>query len=288
MKKKVIRILGKRTGIGNQIQFIPFILLLKKDYIVCSDSTVFEELGVELAENQTADINLTVFSYNYKNFWKERLKYKGKFYGFKYRIKRRHIGFGYNKAMSFDENMHEIDNNIKLYNNFFNASIQNVDYKIDGWKPEKNLVIIGISLKKEKAIPADVWHEIINEVEKRGFEVKTIDGKIGSRHINTPTISDLKKTLSKATYYIGTDSGVSHLADVLGIPSLIMFGATSMPKNKPYQEGNVSFSQNLPCSPCYDWGRVKCNINYQCMKFPVDKVMEQFDILVQNNKKTGT
>ena len=273
--KKVVKVLGKRTGLGNQIQFIPIIRELQKYYTVCSDSKVFSSLGLDIEEEQKADIHITVFGYDHQKLWKERLANKGTFYGFKYRIKKRHIGIGYDKSIRFDEGISEIDNNVRLFEYCFNKKIENFRFHLDGWKPEKNLVIAGISPKEEKTLPFTVWRIVLRKLMDKGFDVLTVDKDIGVNYVKTPDLAKLKETLSRASYYIGTDSGVMHLADILGVPSLIMFGSTSIIKNQPYNRGKV-ITRNLSCSPCFDWGRINCQINYECMKFNHMDIVNSF------------
>ncbi len=170
---------------------------------------------------------------------------------------------------------------MRLFEHCFSDSLQSFNYKIQGWNPEKNLVIAGISPKKEKTLPINIWKNVIKEIEKTGFKVKTVDHDIGESHIHTPTIAHLKDELSKAQFFIGTDSGVAHLADILGIPSLIMFGSTSIAKNKPYQKKSIVMSRKLGCSPCFDWGRINCKINYDCMNFEFNQIMKNFNKLIK-------
>lgn len=280
---ETIKIIGKRTGLGNQIQFIPIIQQLQKEYIVCSDSEVYSELGVITEPEKIADINMVVFGYNHEKLFRERLRQKGKFYGFKYRIKKKHIGVGYTKAIKFDEYQHEIDNNIRLYNYCFKKDIVNVPYQLEGWRPEAKTIVIGISPKQEKTLPHEVWQGIVLELRNMGYRVLIVDKDIGVEgYVKTTRLSDLKKVLSKAQYYIGTDSGVMHLADILGIPCLIMFGSTSIVKNQPYNGKSIVYSLNLECSPCFDWGRVNCPINFKCMDFTVEEILAKFKELCQN------
>ena len=283
MRKK-INILGKRTGLGNQIQFIPIIKLLQKDFDVASDSSVFYQLGVlEQKEFLKADINITVFGYNHEKFWKERRKRSGRFYGFKYRIKGKNIGFGYTKSIRFNNNIHETQNNLNLYNYCFEKQIGKIDFSLPGKHPEAKTIVIAISPKKEKTLPDATWKAVISILKKQGYKVLVVDHNPGvQEHIKTPGLTDLKETLSRAQFYIGTDSGVMHLADILGIPSLIIFGSTSIIKNGPLYPASRIITKKLSCSPCFDWGRINCKIDYECMKFDASEIVHSFNTLVAN------
>jgi len=282
--RKKINILGKRTGLGNQIQFIPIVNMLLKEYEIASDSDVFYQLGI-LKNNQfrKADINITVFGYNHKKLWTERKKRSGKFYGFKYRIKGKHIGLGYSKSLAFDENVHETINNLNLYNYCFGKQAGKIDFTLPGRHPEAKTIVIAISPKKEKTLPDATWRTVISILKNQGYKVLVVDHNPGVReYIQTPSLKDLKETLSRAEFYIGTDSGVMHLADILGIPSLVVFGSTSIKKNGPLHPASRTITKNLTCSPCFDWGRINCKIDYECMKFDASEIVHSFNTLIAN------
>jgi len=51
----------------------------------------------------------------------------------------------------------------------------------------------------------------------------------GVAWIVEPSLPALAGALSRATVYLGNDSGVSHLAAALGIPSVILFAGANLP-----------------------------------------------------------
>ncbi len=276
---KTVKILAKKSGLGNQIQFIPVIRELQKEYEVWSDSAILRDLGVvpNYSNDKKADYYFTVFHYNHSWFWDELKKYKGRIAGFKYRIKGRHIGLGYHKSLRFNESKSEVDNNLDLYNHVLGKTLKEIPFRLEGKDPEKGKVIFGISPKAHKTVPKNTWIELKGKLEKDGYKVCTLDHDLGlGNHIQTPSLADLKNELCKAEYYIGTDSGVMHLADILEIPTVIVFGSTSILKNRPIYKKSVVLDKNLPCAPCYDWGRVDCKINYLCMKMGADEIYEGF------------
>lgn len=276
-----IKIIGKNTGLGNQIQFIPFINELKKNHEVITDSPVFHELGIlEKPSTEWGEINIVLFGYSYKKFWKVKQAGTGKFVGFKYRIKKKHIGLGYHKSFRFNESLSEVENNKILYNKVFNGKIEKVNFAIPGKQSIENRVVIGISPKQEKTLQFNLWQTIIEKLKNKGFEVVVVDHNIGAEeYVPTKRLRDLKATIGSAQYYLGTDSGPMHLADILGIPSLVLFGSTDILKNDPQLAQSITFSRNLECSPCFDWGRVNCPINFACMDFSIDDIMMKFDEL---------
>ncbi len=57
--------------------------------------------------------------------------------------------------------------------------------------------------------------------------------------------------LKKAKAFVGVDSGISHLACYLGIPSYVFFGPTDPLVWKPIGINYKIITLNLPCSPCF-------------------------------------
>jgi len=64
-------------------------------------------------------------------------------------------------------------------------------------------------------VESDRWDPIVLEGLKAEFTV-----------VVNPPVEDLAGMLSLAKGYIGNDSGVSHLAGVVGVPSVVLFGPT--------------------------------------------------------------
>jgi|GEM_PF-1281844 len=275
---KTVRIISKDSGLGNQIQLIPIIQKLKEYYKVISDSDVYREMGVDISQYGDANYNFVCFGYDWKKFFKARLKYNGTFYGFKYRIKGKHIGIGYKRSLRFYENKGEILNNIDLLKMCFGLDAS-PNFEIQERKPEKNKIVFGISNKLGKSLSEHKWRELYKNLKSRGYNPLSVDHKIeGIPYKNTPTLRDLRNELKRAEKFIGTDSGVMHVADAIGVPMVVMFGATSAEKNKPLGRSEI-LKSNLPCSPCFNWGRIKCDIGYKCMDFEVNDIIKAFDKL---------
>jgi ADP-heptose:LPS heptosyltransferase len=279
----MIRILAQNMGLGNQIQFIPVIkALLKNGMNVISDSSFYKDMDI-LKEVDTSGkkkpINLVVFGYDWKNVLKLRLKYRGDLFGFKYRIKGKIIGIGYTKALDFDPSKTEVENNMQILK-LLGIEDTEIDYNIDRVEPlQKNWIALGISNKNGKKYL--YWEDLANLLKKDGFKVYAFGDYKIDNCINppTPTLLDLRKWLSKMEFFIGSDSGIMHLADAMKIPTIAMFGATHTEKNKPYNKPNVVLRPKIECAPCYGiWGSVNCfqDPKYQCMLYSPDEVYDKF------------
>jgi heptosyltransferase-2 len=69
------------------------------------------------------------------------------------------------------------------------------------------------------------------------------------------TIEETIKNLDDCDYFIGNDSGITHLAYAMGIPTIFIFGPTAVPARGP-SAGFGTFQVVLPNKDCYP-----CEIN---------------------------
>ncbi|NOZ74873.1 MAG: glycosyltransferase family 9 protein, partial [FCB group bacterium] len=99
--------------------------------------------------------------------------------------------------------------------------------------------------------------------------------------VKTDTIFLAAKEISKCEYFIANDTGLMHLADILKIPTVAIFGMTNIYKSGPWNKPNEIISLNLKCSPCYKHGKIKCRNKkkYACMDIPLEIVLEGFEAL---------
>lgn len=84
----------------------------------------------------------------------------------------------------------------------------------------------------------------------------------GKENIVVPeNIIKLAEIIESGRYFLGNDSGVSHLAAFLGLKSFIIFGPTD-PKIWAPKGSNVSiFKAEIECSPCKTEKRKTCKNN---------------------------
>jgi heptosyltransferase-2 len=87
------------------------------------------------------------------------------------------------------------------------------------------------------------------------------------------TMSELKALLAECRLYIGNDSGLSHLAAALNIPTIVIFGSTFPEFTRPLGRRVEVLYAKLACSPCFE--RVCPLGTLQCMRdIRVDDVMD--------------
>jgi hypothetical protein len=275
----MIKIIGRKTGLGNQIHAIPFILGWQNlGFRVVSDSTVYNDLGLKIEVREDYEkYNFILYGYDWRKTLREVLKFKfakligfapddGELIGFDCRIKGNHYPVGLDRSLIFDNTIHEFDNLKRLFD-------MEADYIWPGQRRlTQDTVAVMISKKEEKTLSEWTIKKLCSLLMDEEFSVVQLD-KGG---IDTPTLGDLKKELSKCRYAIASDSGAMHLADVMGIKVLALFGPTSEIKNGPIN--GISLSNVIECRPCYDHGRVKCKWDwkYGCMDFTAKRIFDLF------------
>ena len=93
------------------------------------------------------------------------------------------------------------------------------------------------------------WARIVKDLRQKGFEVIQI-GKnppdIPGAALVKTTIRQMIAVISNASFFVGIDSGPSHIAASLGVPSLIFFGAV----NPLYRHFPSLFKGHFLQQPC--------------------------------------
>jgi len=76
---------------------------------------------------------------------------------------------------------------------------------------------------------------------------------------------DLLVLLDSAGGYIGNDSGVSHLAAFLGLPTIVIFGPADPRRWKPIGRAVEVVRPKLECRPCFETQKENCE-DPRCLK----------------------
>jgi len=233
-------------GLGNQIQFIPAVKELKGRYEnISSDSLLYEALML-LKYNSDEHIGSGTDIYvpmwpDWKNFWKWRIKHPlNKVYGFKYRILKQSIGFGYTKSIKIDLDIPEIVNNNQLVPNAWH-------YILPGLNSVKGNIVIANPQGKKYDRQYKFMGTMAYHLKSKGYNV-TVVGEDG-RWFND--IKELIEFMKKQEYFIGGDCGLMHLADILGMPGIVFWGNTR-DKNKPVNNIKVVDGLLTPAEKAYE------------------------------------
>ncbi|MCK5850841.1 MAG: glycosyltransferase family 9 protein [Kiritimatiellae bacterium] len=80
-----------------------------------------------------------------------------------------------------------------------------------------------------------------------------IERAIGDGVVNMAgksTLVEAGSILQQMNLVISNDSGLMHMSVALGIPTIVIHGATDPMRTGPYGAGNSVLKTNLPCQPC--------------------------------------
>jgi ADP-heptose:LPS heptosyltransferase len=84
------------------------------------------------------------------------------------------------------------------------------------------------------------------EEERGGYESLCHHGLT----IRGNTLGRLAATLARCSLYVGNDSGISHLAAALAVPTAAIFGPSSVNQWAPRGSTVLVLRHEVPCSPC--------------------------------------
>ncbi len=110
--------------------------------------------------------------------------------------------------------------------------------------------------------------------------VREIPGAINQ--CGTTSLADLARAFARGSLLIVNDSGLMHLGSVAGIPTVAVFGPTTLELGyRPWQDRALVVESDLTCRPCGKHGHQKCPIGtHACMKeIPASDILETAGLL---------
>ena len=104
---------------------------------------------------------------------------------------------------------------------------------------------------------------------------ETIARALGDSCVNRigqTTLEQLIDELRKCCLLLTNDTGTMHLASLLGVPTVAIFGSTDPRLTGPLGDRHIIVRHQVECSPCF---LRKCPIDFRCMKaVGVDEVTD--------------
>ena len=146
-----------------------------------------------------------------------------------------------------DSDMKKID---EEFQNYFPISISGLkNYDVD-------VLVAPFTTKKEKIY--DRFREITESLSKK-YKIVVL----GEKKID---IYELFSLVNSAKLFVGVDNAILHIAELLGKPSVAIFGPTNHLK-WAYTKNTVVVRSNTWCSPCSYFAEIsRCPRNVECMK----------------------
>lgn len=290
-------------GIGNQIQFIPAMKILEKEgYRLFTESKILWDLVPEiltekLKKNEKAKYNFGIILYSQglptvikaKKVCKKVIGFPPSFKITNHKPIPIISSVFYTNKCRFNKNITEIENNIDLIS-YFNIKQETIDYSLNiSSATEKDVIGISAGSGGHPQKRWGNWIELIDLINDKEIRLFGTENQLNenikkrTKHknvkiIQTATIKEAALEISKCEIFISNDNGLMHLADILKVPVIAIFGMTEIKKNRPWNKPNKIVRRNLQCSPCYRSGKIKCinSEKYLCTKIPAIDVYKKY------------
>jgi heptosyltransferase-2 len=188
--------------------------------------------------------------------------------------------------------MHRVDEYVSLLENFLGKTIANkvVKLQADASAPIKETVIINFNSEAlSRRMPLDKGRNIVNALtaafkdvnfvfvgspKEAAFVDELLVGLDNADRLqNLAGKTDLKglaKLMAGSKAVLTTDSGPAHLANAVGAPTVVLFGAGDESNTAPYNKQGLVIVRygKLICEPC---------VRNTCKLYGIPKCMEMLD-----------
>jgi len=142
-----------------------------------------------------------------------------------------------------------------------------------------------------KCVKADLWGTLLQGCRARRLTPVVVLGPADDQAgkaiqaqdipelpiLRPRSITMLAAILAQAQGYIGHDSGVTHLAALLGVPTVAMFGPTDERQWAP-RGAHVTIVRGGRCT-CVGWDAVRACAEKSCLNVKPDEVFEALDAI---------
>lgn len=109
---------------------------------------------------------------------------------------------------------------------------------------------------------------------RKAFESTGPDARILAKGL---TLLQLASVMDGCRFFIGNDSGISHMAAALGLPTLAIFGPTDQSVWSPRGEESLVVCRRIHCSPCSQERFFQCG-DSECLRaVEVKQVLESLE-----------
>ena len=95
-----------------------------------------------------------------------------------------------------------------------------------------------------------------------GDKVAEVLGDKCVNRIGQTTLAQLINELRECDLLLTNDTGTMHLADLLRVPTVSIFGSTEPQRTGPLGQGHRIFRHHVECSPCF---LRECPLDFRCM-----------------------
>ena len=136
------------------------------------------------------------------------------------------------------------------------------------WLPER-FAEVALAIAEQRPVQWVLFGTAADR--ERGAAIEATLGAHCLNRIGKTTLDQLAAELGECALLLTNDTGTMHLATLLGVPVVAVFGSTEPRLTGPLGSGHSILRHQVECSPCF---LRECPIDFRCMKaVNVDEVV---------------
>jgi lipopolysaccharide heptosyltransferase II len=136
------------------------------------------------------------------------------------------------------------------------------------WLPER-FAEVALAIAEHRAVQWVLFGTSADA--ERGAAIANALGSHCLNRIGQTTLEQLSAELADCALLLTNDTGTMHLATLIGVPVIAVFGSTEPRLTGPLGTGHDVIRHQVECSPCF---LRECPIDFRCMKaVTVDEVV---------------
>ncbi len=130
---------------------------------------------------------------------------------------------------------------------------------------------------------------VTSKSETQVLEALKRESKVPIAAFDDLSLPEITAMASKASLFVGNDSGIAHIAAAVGTPSVVIFGSSNRAHWRPWTDApNEIVFEELPCQPCTGYvcevfGEPKCILSVR-----PEQVFEGIRRVLESAKKADT
>ncbi|MEY2510490.1 MAG: heptosyltransferase [Verrucomicrobiota bacterium] len=128
------------------------------------------------------------------------------------------------------------------------------------WLPER-FAEVALQIAQERSIQWVLFGTAADL--ERGAAIESALGAHCTNRIGQTTLDELAAELGECALLLTNDTGTMHLATLIGVPVVAIFGSTEPRLTGPLGSGHGILRHQVECSPCF---LRECPIDFRCMK----------------------
>jgi heptosyltransferase II len=128
------------------------------------------------------------------------------------------------------------------------------------WLPER-FTEVALAIAEHRAVQWVLFGTSADA--ERGAAIANVLGGQCLNRIGQTTLEQLSAELAECALLLTNDTGTMHLATLIGVPVVAVFGSTEPRLTGPLGNGHDIIRHQVECSPCF---LRECPIDFRCMK----------------------